>query len=85
MPNFLRIAQWNANGLTQHKDEVQLFLQRTKIDILLVLRPGHPYRSRYHPQKKQQAPSQTTVSSKPTPANNIKGQYSTETETEMAN
>jgi exonuclease III len=36
MAKFLRIAQWNANGLAQHKDEVQLFLQQNKIDILLV-------------------------------------------------
>ena len=36
MDKFLRIAQWNANGLAQHKDEVQLFLQHNKIDILLV-------------------------------------------------
>ena len=35
MAKFLRVAQWNANGLAQHKDEVQLFLQH-KIDILLV-------------------------------------------------
>ena len=36
MAKFLRIAQWNANGLAQHKGEVQLFLQQNKIDILLV-------------------------------------------------
>jgi exonuclease III len=36
MAKFLRIAQWNANGLVQHKDEVQLFLQQNKIDTLLV-------------------------------------------------
>jgi hypothetical protein len=35
MAKFLRIAQWNANGLAQHKGEVQLFLQQNKIDILL--------------------------------------------------
>jgi len=35
--------------------------------------------------KKQQAPSQTTVSSKPTSTIPIKGQYPTETETKMAN
>jgi len=32
----LRIAQWNANGLQQHKDEVKLFLNQNKIDILLI-------------------------------------------------
>jgi exonuclease III len=31
----LRIAQWNANGLQQHK-EVKLFLYQNKIDILLI-------------------------------------------------
>jgi exonuclease III len=36
MAKLLPIAQWNANGLAQHKDEVQLFLQHNKIDILLV-------------------------------------------------
>jgi exonuclease III len=36
MAKFLRIAQWNANGLDQHKEEVQLFLQHNKIDILRV-------------------------------------------------
>jgi exonuclease III len=36
MAKFLRIALWNANGLTQHKDEIQFFLQQNKIDILLI-------------------------------------------------
>jgi exonuclease III len=36
MAKFLRIAQWNANGLAQDKGEVQLFLQQNKVDILLV-------------------------------------------------
>jgi peptide subunit release factor 1 (eRF1) len=36
MAKFFRIAQRNANGLAQHKGEVQLFLQQNKIDILLV-------------------------------------------------
>jgi len=49
------------------------------------LRSGHPYRSRCHPQKKQQGPSQTTISSKPTLTIPIKGQYPTETERKMAN
>jgi hypothetical protein len=48
------------------------------------LRPGHPYRSRCHPQKKQQAPSQTTFSSKSTFTVPVKGQYHTGTKT-MAN
>jgi exonuclease III len=32
----LRIAQWNANGLQQHKKEVKLFLNQNQIDILLI-------------------------------------------------
>jgi len=32
----LRIAQWNANGLQQHKDEVKIFLNQNQIDILLL-------------------------------------------------
>ena len=36
MAKFLRVAQWNANGLAQHKEEVQLFLRHNKIDILLI-------------------------------------------------
>lgn len=36
MAKFIRIALWNANGLLQHKDEVQIFLEHNSIDILLV-------------------------------------------------
>jgi exonuclease III len=32
----LRIAQWNANGLQQHKEEVKLFLNQNQFDILLI-------------------------------------------------
>jgi hypothetical protein len=32
----LRIAQWNANGLQLHKEEVKLFLNENQIDILLI-------------------------------------------------
>jgi exonuclease III len=32
----LRIAQWKANGLQQHKEEVKLFLNQNQIDILLI-------------------------------------------------
>ena len=32
----MRIAQWNANGLQQHKEEVKLFLNQNLIDILLL-------------------------------------------------
>jgi hypothetical protein len=36
MSKFLRIALRNANGLSKHKDEIQLFLHQNKIDILLI-------------------------------------------------
>jgi exonuclease III len=32
----LRIAQWNVNGLQQHKERVKLFLNQNQIDILLI-------------------------------------------------
>jgi predicted nucleic acid binding AN1-type Zn finger protein len=32
----LRIAQWSAKGLQQHKEEVKLFLNQNQIDILLI-------------------------------------------------
>jgi hypothetical protein len=36
MVKFLRIALWNVNGLAQHTDEIQLFLQQNKINISLI-------------------------------------------------
>ena len=36
MPEFLRIALWNASDLAQHKDEIQLFLQQNIVDILFI-------------------------------------------------
>jgi exonuclease III len=38
----LKIAQWNANGLQQHKDEVALFLRQNQIDILLISETHFP-------------------------------------------
>jgi exonuclease III len=32
----IRIAEWNANGLLNHKLELIQFLQDNKIDVLLV-------------------------------------------------
>jgi exonuclease III len=32
----LRIAAWNSNGLSNHKYELEMFLNNNKIDILLV-------------------------------------------------
>ena len=36
MANFLRIALWNANGIIQHKEELQVFLQDQLIDVMLI-------------------------------------------------
>lgn len=36
MTRLLKIAIWNANGLGRHVDEVKLFIQTHKLDILLV-------------------------------------------------
>ena len=32
----LRRAQWKANGLQRHREEVKLFLNQNHIDILLI-------------------------------------------------
>ena len=32
----MRIALWNANGLAQHKFELELFLKQQQIDVLLI-------------------------------------------------
>ena len=31
----MRIALWNANGLAQHKFELELFLKQQQIDVML--------------------------------------------------
>lgn len=36
MPLNLRIVTWNANGLTERKQELELFLTTEKIDIALI-------------------------------------------------
>ena len=36
MAHKLKIATWNANGLCQHAQEINLFLQTFQLDILLV-------------------------------------------------
>jgi exonuclease III len=43
----LRIAQWNANGLQQHKEEVKLFLKQNLIDILLVSETHFTHKNHY--------------------------------------
>ena len=45
------MAQWNANGLHQHIDEVNLFLRHSYIDVLLISEThcaGRTYRSLPH-------------------------------------
>ena len=32
----LKICHWNANGLSQHKNELKIFLTTNKIDIMLI-------------------------------------------------
>ncbi len=36
MNHSFKIAQWNANGLINHNQEVQLFISTHKIDIMLI-------------------------------------------------
>jgi hypothetical protein len=36
MTTFLRIAQWNANGLQHHQEELKIFLKANNVDILLI-------------------------------------------------
>ena len=34
--NCLKICFWNANGLSQHKEELEHFLRDKQIDVMLV-------------------------------------------------
>jgi exonuclease III len=36
MSNFLKLALWNANGLTQHIEELKTFLSLYDIDVMLI-------------------------------------------------
>lgn len=36
MSNAIKIVIWNANGLSQHQQEIQYFLENNNIDIMLV-------------------------------------------------
>ena len=40
----LRIAQWNANGLQNHKEELTIFLKQNYIDILLISETHFTYK-----------------------------------------
>jgi exonuclease III len=36
MLKFIKIAQWNANGLQNHQEEIKIFLKINAIDILII-------------------------------------------------
>jgi hypothetical protein len=36
MAKFLQLALWNANGLTQHAEELKTFISVHKIDAMLI-------------------------------------------------
>jgi exonuclease III len=42
---FLRIAQWNANGLQNHKEELIIFLKQNYIDIVLISETHFTYKT----------------------------------------
>lgn len=46
IPN-LRIATWNANGLTERKQELEVFLQMEKIDVILISETRFTSRSHF--------------------------------------
>ncbi|KAF2885162.1 hypothetical protein ILUMI_21007 [Ignelater luminosus] len=45
---FIRIAQWNANGILQYKNKVEIFLHHNLINILLVSETHFIERSYFH-------------------------------------
>lgn len=48
MTNKLKIAVWNANGLSQHKLEVQAFLRDQQIDIMLISETHFTTRNKFN-------------------------------------
>jgi hypothetical protein len=36
MTKSLQLALWNANGLTQHIEELKMFISHHKIDVMLI-------------------------------------------------
>jgi hypothetical protein len=36
MAKFLQLAVWNANGPTQHKEELKMFLSIHDVDVMLI-------------------------------------------------
>jgi hypothetical protein len=52
MDNPLRLALWNANGLTQHAEELCTFISYHKIDVMLISETHFTEKkitSNYHP------------------------------------
>jgi hypothetical protein len=37
MAKFLQLALWNASGLTQHIEELKMFISHNNIDVMLIL------------------------------------------------
>ncbi|PNF23349.1 hypothetical protein B7P43_G14061 [Cryptotermes secundus] len=48
MAKFLRIAQWNANGLPNHQADIKIFLNINSIDILLITETHFTSRSYFN-------------------------------------
>jgi hypothetical protein len=40
MDNPLRLALWNANGLTQHAEELRTFISYHNVDVMLISTPN---------------------------------------------
>jgi exonuclease III len=36
MAKFIQLTLWNANGLTQHTEELKIFISHHKIDVMLI-------------------------------------------------
>ena len=47
MNNLLQIALWNANGLSQHAEELKMFISNDNIDIMLVSETHFTERSHF--------------------------------------
>ena len=84
---MLRFAVWNANGLCQHAQEINTFLQTHNIDVLLVSETHFTERSHintpqyaiYHtPHSEQKAHGGTAVIVRKSLKHHLETAYSTE-------
>jgi hypothetical protein len=65
MTKFLQLALWNANGLTQHTQELKMLISHHSIDVMLIsethfaVHPSWncPWRNRYINENHQQTSS----------------------------